>query len=110
MFGFGTENTNYRRMKNLVLFNHHQDEDSGHRILQDPAGTMWKSRRILRESTGRWKQYSGRNTASTSSGVFPVSSNGMRRKCTGSRRFLPYVFVLGTFVDFIIRWQFGYGE
>jgi hypothetical protein len=52
MFGFGTENTNYRRMKNLVLFNHPQDEDSGHRILQDPAGKMRKSRRILRESTG----------------------------------------------------------
>jgi hypothetical protein len=30
-----------------------------------------------------------------SSSVFPVRSSGMRRKCTGSRRFLPYVFVLG---------------
>jgi hypothetical protein len=28
--------------------------------------------------------------------VFPVHSNGMRRKYTGSRRFLPYIFVLGS--------------
>jgi hypothetical protein len=27
--------------------------------------------------------------------VFPAHSNVMRRKYTGSRRFLPYIFVLG---------------
>jgi hypothetical protein len=29
-----------------------QDEDSGHRILRDPAGKVCKSHRILQESTG----------------------------------------------------------
>jgi hypothetical protein len=27
--------------------------------------------------------------------VFSVRSSGMRRKCAGSRRFLPYIFLLG---------------
>ncbi len=49
---------------------HSQDEDSGHRILRDPAGKMRKSRRIPQESTGNGSSI----PAGSFSDFFPVSS------------------------------------
>jgi hypothetical protein len=38
-----------------------------------------------------------------SSGVFPVRSSGMHRKCVGSRRFLPYIFRLGFLLEIYLK-------
>ncbi len=40
-----------------------------------------------------------------SSGVFPVRSSEIHRKCAGSRRFLPYIFLLGRQCYISIRKQ-----
>jgi hypothetical protein len=61
-----------------------QDEDSGYRILRDPAGNVRKK-----------SEKTPAGILLPSSGVFLVRSSGMRRKCTGSHRLLSYVFVLG---------------
>ncbi len=90
--------------RNVTGFGHDkfyaQDEDSGHRILRDPAGKIWKSHRIPWESIGNGSSIpagSFWNFFPVNSYEFPVFSGGKRSKIIGKnpRKFrLEYCFHL----------------
>ena len=71
----------------IIIFTHFntQDDDSGHKIRQEPAEICGKNHRILKEKleiTGRWKQYSRPEIF----GFFPVTCGPFRLFPSGNGR------------------------